>query len=280
MKDTITDFSKLALHTFTNKPWDLATCIQQYEKAGIPAMSLWRNLVDPAEGGIGLSEAVKMVKDSSLAIPALVRGGFFPGKSEADRQNAIDLNRQYVDEAQALGADMVVLVVGAIPGMPLSEARQQVQDGIAAVADHAAQAGVKLAIEPLHPMYAGDKSCINRMQEAREICEALQHASVGIAADVYHIWWDPNVEAELRLSAEQNTLFGFHICDWRLNTRHMLTDRGLMGDGCIDVKGFMDLVNSLGFDGYHEVEVFSDEYWAWDQNQYLDLILERYQGLL
>ncbi len=276
----MTDFSKLAIHTFTHKPWNLEDCIRHFENAGVPAMSLWRNLVDPAEGGIGLNEAVKRVKNSSLSIPALVRGGFFPGKTEDTRQEAIDLNRQYVDEAQALGADMVVLVVGAVPGMPLSEARKQVQDGIAAVADHAEQAGVQLAIEPLHPMYAGDKSCINRMQEAREICEALQHPMVGIAADVYHIWWDPEVENELRLSAEQNTLFGFHICDWRLNTRHMLRDRGLMGDGCIDVKGFMDLVESLGFQGYHEVEVFSEEYWGWDQNQYLNLILERYQALV
>jgi len=115
------------------------------------------------------------------------------------------------------------------------------------------------------------------MAEAREICESLQHASVGIAADVYHIWWDPDVEQELRIAAEQNTLFGFHICDWRLNTRHMLTDRGLMGDGCINVPHLRQLVESLGLEGYHEVEVFSEEYWAWDQEKYLDLILERYR---
>ncbi len=240
-------------------------------------MSVWRNLIDPEEGGIGLKEAAPMIRESGLKVPALVRGGFFPAESDSARQEAIDRNKVYLDEAREIGADMVVLVVGALPGQPLSESRRQVQDGIAALSDHAAQSGVKLAIEPLHPMYAGDKSCVNRMAEAREICEAVQSPWVGIAADVYHIWWDPDVEQELRLSAEQNTLFGFHICDWRLNTRHLLTDRGLMGDGCIDVRHFRQLVESLGFDGYHEVEVFSEEYWGWDQEKYLDLILERYR---
>jgi sugar phosphate isomerase/epimerase len=276
MKDTSPDFSRLAVHTFTNKPWSLAECITHYERKGIPAMSVWRNLIDPEQGGIGLSEAAKRIQDSALAVPALVRGGFFPGTTVEDRQQAIDANKSYIDEAQAIGADMVVLVVGAVPGMPLPEARRQVQEGIAAIAGHADQAGVRLAIEPLHPMYAGDKSCVNRMAEAREICEALQHPRVGIAADVYHIWWDPDVETELRLSAEQYTLFGFHICDWRINTRHLLTDRGLMGDGCIAVRHLRQLVESIGFKGYHEVEVFSEDYWAMDQHAYLDLIIDRY----
>ena len=268
-------FSKLAIHTFTNKPWNLAECIDNYTRAGLTGMSVWRNLIDPAEGGIGIDEAAKRIRDSGLTIPALVRGGFFPDPTREIREKAIDLNRGYIDEAAAIGADMVVLVVGAVPGMPLATARKHVQDGIAAIADHAASAGVRLAIEPLHPMYAADKSCVNRMAEAREICEALGHASVGIAADVYHIWWDPDVEAELERAAEQKTLFGFHICDWRVNTRHMLTDRGLMGDGCINVAHFRRLVHSLGFDGWHEVEVFSEEYWAKDQQEYLELILQR-----
>lgn len=271
------DFSRLAVHTFTNKPWSLAECIEHYSRAGVPAMSVWRNLIDPDEGGIGLIETAKRIQDSPLAVPALVRGGFFTGASPAQRQEAIDKNRGYIDEARLIGADMVVLVVGATPGLPLTEARIQVRDGVKALADHAAQAGVKLAIEPLHPMYAADKSCVNRMAEAREICEALRHPAVGIAADVYHIWWDPDVEDELRLAAEQNFLFGFHICDWRVNTRHLLTDRGLMGDGCIPVRHLRKLVESLGFEGYHEVEVFSQDYWEWDQITYLELILDRYR---
>ncbi len=275
MCSPIVDSSKVALHTFTNKPWNLAECISNYQRVGIKGMSVWRNLIDPAEGGIGIKEASKRILDSGLSIPALVRGGFFPAAGEADRQRAIDKNKGFLDEAAAIGAEMVVLVVGAVPGQSLEESRNQVKEGIGALLEHADTAGVNLAIEPLHPMYAADKSCVNRMAEAREICESLAHPRVGIAADVYHIWWDPDAEAELRLAAEQKTLFGFHICDWRVQTRHMLTDRGLMGDGCIDVSGFRRLVQSLGFTGFHEIEVFSEEYWAWDQQEYLDLILAR-----
>lgn len=278
MQSPAADLSRVAIHTFTNKPWNLAECIANYQRAGLGAFSVWRNLIDPAEGGIGLEEAAKRIKDSGMRVPALVRGGFFSGPEAAQRQRAVDLNKGYLEEAAAIGADMVVLVVGAVPGQPLAESRKQVCDGIAALVDQADSTGVNLAIEPLHPMYAADKSCVNRMAEAREICEALKHPRVGIAADVYHIWWDPDVEEELRLSAQQKTLFGFHICDWRVQTRHMLTDRGLMGDGCIDVAKFRRLVDSLGFAGYHEIEVFSEEYWGWDQTAYLDLILEREQN--
>ncbi len=271
------DFSRLAIHTFTNKPWNLAQCIANYQRVGVPAMSVWRNLIDPTEGGIGLKEAAPRIRESGLRIPALVRGGFFPAPGPEQRLAAIDRNRGYLDEAAEIGAEMVVLVVGALPGIPLSESRRMVRDGIAALLPYAAERRVKLAIEPLHPMYAGDKSCINRMAEARHICEELKSPWLGIAADVYHIWWDPDVDAELELAAAQGTLFGFHICDWRLNTRHLLTDRGLMGDGCIDIAHFRHLVTRLGFQGFHEVEVFSEDYWAMDQSAYLDLILERYQ---
>ncbi|MEM6855439.1 MAG: sugar phosphate isomerase/epimerase family protein [Planctomycetota bacterium] len=271
------NLSRCAVHTMTNKPWSLAECCEHYAAAGIGGISIWRNTVAPEEGGVGLDEAVKIVKASGLAVPAYVRGGFFPAFDGADRQKAIDHNKVMLDEAATLGADQVVLVVGAVPGMPLSEARKQTADGIAACLEHAEQAGVKLSIEPLHPMYASDKSCVNRMAEAREICEKLHSKWLGIAVDVYHVWWDPDLDREIELAGEQGTLFGFHVCDWRLETRHMLTDRGLMGDGCIDIAGIRAKVEAAGFDGFNEVEVFSEQYWAMDQDAYLELIVERYQ---
>ncbi|MEM9420817.1 MAG: sugar phosphate isomerase/epimerase family protein [Planctomycetota bacterium] len=261
----------------TNKPWTLAQCCERYAAAGIGGISIWRNTVAPEEGGVGLNEAVKVVKASGLAVPAYVRGGFFPAFSTDDRQAAIDHNKVMLDEAAAIGAEQVVLVVGAVPGMPLEEARKQTADGIASCLDHAEAVGVKLSIEPLHPMYAGDKSCVNRMAEAREICEQLQSKWLGIAVDVYHVWWDPDLDREIELAGEQRTLFGFHVCDWRLETRHMLTDRGLMGDGCIDIAGIRAKVEAAGFAGFNEVEVFSEHYWAMDQSDYLNLILSRYQ---
>ena len=264
-----------AIHTFTNKPWTLQQCCDAYAREGFAGVSVWRNVVAPEEGGVGLDEAAKIVKGSGLQVPAYVRGGFFPAGDPEKRQAAIDHNKVLLDEAQALGADQVVLVVGAVPGMPLAEARKHVQDGIAACLPHAQATGVKLSIEPLHPMYAGDKSCINRMAEAREICEALQSKMLGIALDVYHVWWDPDLEIEIRLAGEQGTLLGYHICDWRLETRHMLTDRGLMGDGCIDIAGITQMVRATGFNGLAEVEVFSEQYWAMDQDDYLKLIKTR-----
>lgn len=272
------DLSTCAIHTMTHKPWSLAECCEHFAEAGVGGISVWRNTVAPEEGGVGLDKAVKIIKASGLAVLAYVRGGFFPAVDAADRQKAIDHNKTMLDEAAALGADQVVLVVGAVPGMPLSEARKQVADGIAACLEHAASVNVKLSIEPLHPMYAGDKSCINRMAEARQVCEQLQHPMLGIACDVYHVWWDPDLDREIELAGQQGTLFGFHVCDWRLNTRHMLTDRGLMGDGCIDIAGIRAKVEAAGFTGFNEVEVFSEAYWATDQAEYLKLVIERYRS--
>ena len=256
----------------TNKPWSLAQCIDGYAQAGIYGISVWRNVLEAT----GAKHAGRMLRDAGMKVPALVRGGFFPARDAGARQAAVDANRACVDEAREIGAGMVVLVVGAVPGVPMDDARGQVADGIAAVLPHAEAAGVKLAIEPLHPMYAADRSCINRMAEARKVCERLRHPMLGIAADVYHVWWDPDLEAEIKLAGEQKTLFGFHVCDWRVETRHPLNDRGLMGDGCIDIPRIRGWVERAGFTGFNEVEVFSDHYWAMDQSEYLSKIRDAY----
>lgn len=256
----------------THKPWDLATCVHKFAEAGLGGISIWRNVVAPEEGGCGLDEAVRVVKASGLKVPAYVRGGFFPAGDPEARQQAIDHNKTMLDEAAALGADQVVLVVGAVPGMPLPEARKHVADGIAACLGHAQAVGVKLSIEPLHPMYAADKSCINRLAEARELCERIQNPMLGVAVDVYHVWWDPCLEQEIQKLGKANAIFGFHVCDWRVDTRHLLTDRGLMGEGCIDIKGIRRTVESAGFAGLNEVEVFSEAHWAKDQDVYLQSV--------
>lgn len=264
----LTDLSRVAVHTMTNKPWSLAQCCDNYASAGFGGVSVWRNVIEP----IGIREAARIVKDSGLKVPALVRGGFFVSAEPQKRQAAIDTNKTCLDEAAALGADMVVLVVGAEPGTPLDTARQQVADGIAACLDHAQSANVRLAIEPLHPMYAADKSCINRIAEARQVCEQLNHPSVAVAVDVYHVWWDPDLEQEIERLGQGGHLAAFHVCDWRVDTRHLLTDRGLMGDGCINIPAIRAMVEKAGFTGLNEVEIFSEEHWAADQNTYLDRI--------
>ena len=161
--------------------------------------------------------------------------------------------------------------------MPLAEARKQVAAGIAECLPHAESVGVKLSIEPLHPMYAADKSCINRMAEARALCDELAHPMLGIAVDVYHVWWDPELAHEIQLAGQQNRLFGFHVCDWRVETRHLLTDRELMGEGCIDIRAIRGLMEQADFNGYHEVEIFSQAHWDQEQEDYLKRIAESYQ---
>jgi sugar phosphate isomerase/epimerase len=262
------DLSRCAIHTITNKPWSLAQCIAAYQKAGITGISVWRHALD----GIGVAAAGKMLRDGGMRVPALVRGGFFTSPG------ALDDNRLCIDWARQIGAEMVVLVVGATPGIPLEEARKRVADGIAAVLPHAQAAGVKLAIEPLHPMYAADRSCINRLAEARQICEQLRHPMLGIAVDVYHVWWDPDLQTEIALAGRQKTLFGFHVCDWRVQTRHLLNDRGLMGQGCIDLRRIRGWIEAAGFNGWIEVEIFSEEFWAMDQNRYVEMIRQAYLG--
>ena len=256
----------------TNKPWSLAECCEHYAAAGVGGISVWRNVIEP----IGIAEAARLVRASGLKVPALVRGGFFPAISEDVRSQAEYENKKCVDEAAAIGAEMVVLVVGAIVGMPLKEAREQVVAGIEKLLPYAEANDVKLAIEPLHPMYAADRSCINRMAEARRVCEQLHSKHLGIACDVYHVWWDPDLEQEIKLAGEQGTLFGFHVCDWRPNTRDLLNDRGLMGEGAIDIKTIRSWVEATGFRGLNEVEIFSTERWAGDQKVYLKQITDAY----
>jgi sugar phosphate isomerase/epimerase len=267
------DLSRCAIHTQTNKPWSLAQCIAGYSAIGVNAISVWRHVLEP----MGAREAGRMLGDAGMHVPALVRGGFFPAADVKGRQAAIDMNRICIDEAREIGAEMVVLVVGAVPGMALEEGRKQVAEGIALILDHAQGSNVKLAIEPLHPMYAADKSCINRMAEARAVCEGIRHPLLGIAVDVYHVWWDPDLREEIEWAGRSGKLFGFHVCDWRVDTRHMLTDRGLMGDGCIDIRTIRDWVEQAGFGGYNEVEVFSEQYWAMDQQAYLRKIVDAYR---
>lgn len=217
-----------------------------------------------------------MLRDCNLEIVSLCRGGFFPHISNSARQEAIDDNLRAIDEAKVLGAPLIVLVCGAAPGQSLAESRKQIRDGIAAVLPHAKGAGVKLAIEPLHPMYADIRSAINTLGQANDMAEELNSPWLGIAADVYHLWWDPNLEQEIKRCGQKGNLSAFHICDWKTPTLDMLNDRGLMGEGCINIKEIRNWVEAAGFNGFNEVEIFSNLYWQEDQGLFLKKITEAY----
>jgi len=242
----------------TRQVWGFAEAVDGCLRAGITAISPWRDQI----AAIGLAEAARIVKANGLRVTGVCRGGMFPAETPAGRQANIADNLRAIDEAAALNADCLVLVVGGLPGASrdIAGARGMVADGIAAMLPHADAAGVKLAIEPLHPMYAADRACVNTIDQALDLCEALG-ANVGVAIDVYHVWWDPTLAAAIARAGRLERIFAHHICDWLVPTSDMLLDRGMMGDGVIDLRGIRGMIEKAGYSGPQEVEIFSAENW-------------------
>ena len=257
----------------TRQVWGFAEAVDGCLRAGITAISPWRDQI----AAIGLDEAARIVKANALQVTGVCRGGMFPAETAAGRQANIDDNLRAIDEAAALNADCLVLVVGGLPGSSkdLPGARQMVTDGIAAMLPHARASGVKIAIEPLHPMYAADRACVNTIDQALDICETLGE-TVGVAVDVYHVWWDPRLEQAIARAGRMKRIFAHHICDWLVPTRDMLLDRGMMGDGVIDLPSIRKMVEDAGFYGPQEVEIFSqDNWWKRPGDEVLAVIKER-----
>ena len=267
--------NNLCVHTITTKPWDFATACKAYGKAGVKGISIWQDAI----AGIAPQEVQRIVADNGLEVVSYVRGGFFPATDASKRQAAIDHNYRLLEESEAIGAPLLVLVCGADPAQSLETSRQQIQAGIEACIPQAEASGVKLAIEPLHPMYAGARSAINTLGQANDLAEAISSPWVGIAVDVYHLWWDPNLEAEIARCGANGNLLAYHICDWKVPTLDMLNDRGLMGEGCINIRQISEWVQAAGFRGYEEVEIFSHHYWQMDQQVWLNQIVAAYQAL-
>ena len=228
------------------------TCVRN----GIGVIAPWRDHVTST----GVGEAARMIADNGLKVSGYCRGGLFPAADAAGRRAAIDDNKRMIDEAAAIGADCLVLIGGGLPAgsRDLAGAHQMFADGVAAVLPHARAAGVPLAIEALHPMYAADRGCISTLGHALDLCDQLGDG-VGVAVDVYHVWWDPDLPDQIARAGRR--ILAHHICDWLVPTRDFLTDRGMMGDGVIDLKAIRRMVEAAGFDGPQEVEIFSAENW-------------------
>ena len=257
----------------TREVWGFKDAVDGCLRAGITAISPWRDQV----AAIGLNEAARIVAANNLRVTGLCRGGMFPAETTAGRQANIDDNLRAIDEAAALNADCLVLVVGGLPGSSkdIVGARHMVTDGIAAMLPHAQASGVKIAIEPLHPMYAADRACVNTIDQALDICELLG-PNVGVAVDVYHVWWDPYLAAAIARAGRLNRIFAHHICDWLVPTTDMLLDRGMMGDGVIDLKAIRAMIEAAGYSGPQEVEIFSkNNWWKRPGDEVLAVIKER-----
>lgn len=264
---------RLCIHTITTKPWDFATACKAYATAGIKGISIWQDAI----ASLSVQETRQILQDSDLEVVSYVRGGFFANASASERTKAIDHNKQMLDEAAEIDAPSLVLVCGADPSQSLETSRDQIRAGIESILPHAESTGVKLSIEPLHPMYAGARSAINSLADANKMAEAINSPWVGIAIDVYHVWWEPNLQEEIARCGRNDNLFAYHICDWKVPTEDLLLDRGLMGEGCINIKQITQWVKEAGFQGYEEVEIFSTKYWDMDQQTWLNMIIQAYE---
>ena len=278
------DAGLLSLNTATvRKQWPLPQIIDGCVRHDIRGISPWRDQVAAA----GLKESAQRIRDSGLTVTGYCRGGMFPAIDREARRAAHDDNRRAIDEALTLGAPCLVLVVGGLPqdrdgvirSKDLAGAREMVRDGIGDLLDYARGAGMPLAIEPLHPMYAADRACVNTMAHANDLCDELG-AGLGIAVDVYHVWWDPNLKREIERAAGStpSRLLAYHICDWLVPTTDLLTDRGMMGDGVIDLKLIRSWMDACDYRGFHEVEIFSaNNWWKRDPDEVLAVCRVRHQ---
>lgn len=292
MRDFSQDHRWLSINTATVRKQHgaevpLSRIIDQCAERGIRAISPWRDQV----AAVGLDKIARQLKALGMELSGYCRGGFFPAPDAAGLRAALDDNRRAIDEARTLNAPCLVLVVGALPGAlqgkaaykDISRARGEVRDGIAASLEYAREVGMPLAIEPLHPMQAADRACVNTLEQALDLCDALDPQGtgmLGVALDVYHCWWDPKLEQQIARAGQQR-LLAYHVCDWLTPTRDLLSDRGMMGDGVIELRKLRGWVEQAGYAGYSEVEIFSElDWWKRSGDEVLDTCIARHRNVV
>ena len=292
MRDFTQDHQWLSINTATvrkssGQDWPLDLIIDECARRDIRAISPWRDQV----AAVGLEKVAKQLRNTGIGLSGYCRGGFFPAAEAAGRQAALLDNRRAIDEAKTLNAPCLVLVVGSLPGAltgkpeytDISRARAEVHDGIAASLEYARSVGMPLAIEPLHPMQAAERACVNTMEHALDICDALdpeRSGALGVAVDAYHVWWDPKLADQIA-RAGQSRLLAWHVCDWLTPTRDLLNDRGMMGDGVIALRKIRSQMEAAGFSGFAEVEIFSTlDWWQRPGTEVLDTCIARHSTMV
>jgi sugar phosphate isomerase/epimerase len=284
VRDFGADHRWLSINTATVRQqhgmdWPLPQILDACAARGIRAVSPWRDQVQAA----GLAATARQLRTLGLELSGYCRGGMFTSEGWRDD------NRRALDEACELRSPCLVLVVGGLPGAlagraqhkDIAGARERVTEGIAALLDEARERGMPLAIEPLHPMYAADRACINTLAQALDVCDQLdpqRTGALGVALDVYHVWWDPQLDVQIARAGRER-LLAFHVCDWLTPTTDLLNDRGMMGDGVIDIPRMRSLVEGQGYAGYSEVEIFSAaNWWQRDGGEVLDTCIARHRS--
>jgi sugar phosphate isomerase/epimerase len=265
------DKARLSLNQITTARWSVSEAVEGCMRHGVQSIGLWRHKIEEA----GLAASVRAVSHAGLHVSSVCRGGMFPAPTEAERRKNIEDNFRAADEAAALRADSLVMVVGGCPGVPLADARQMVTDGVAELVPYARERGVRIGLEPLHPMFAADRSVLVTIDQALELARAYDADEVGVILDTFHIWWDPRVEELIARAAGR--VFGLHVSDWLVPLPDVLLGRGLMGDGVIDNRRLRQLVERAGYDRPIEVEIFNRVLWDSDPDTVLAQVIERFE---
>jgi sugar phosphate isomerase/epimerase len=262
----------LSLNTVTVRDrWGLAECIEGCARHGIPGISPWRDKLHE----MGVAKAARRIRDAGLGVSGLCRGGMFPAADAAGLRAAIDDNRRAIAEAHELQAACLVMVCGGLPpgSKDLPGAREMVRDGLHEIMAEARAAGVTIALEPLHPMTCADRSVLSTLAQALDLCDELGEGS-GVAVDVYHVWWDPDLERQMARAGKR--IAAFHVCDWLVPTTDLVLDRGMPGEGVIDIPRIRAMAEASGYRGFVEVEILSKRWWAGDPDAVLDEMKRRH----
>ncbi|NYD21439.1 sugar phosphate isomerase/epimerase family protein [Kineococcus aurantiacus] len=260
------DTARLSLNQITLNTLGLPEVVEICERHGIGSLAVWRDKV----AAVGLDRAAALVRSAGLHVSSVCRGGMFTDPTVDVREE----NRRAVEEAAALGADCLVLVCGPLLDHDLAAARGRVHDGIADLLPHARAAGVRLAVEPLHPMMISRRSVVNTLAQALDLSDALD-GEVGVVVDAYHVWWDPELDAQVARAGRR--VLGYHVSDWLPGTADLLLDRGMMGDGLIDLPRVSRLVADAGYTGPVEVEILSTRWWAEDPDDVTRTLRKRFE---
>ncbi len=266
---------RLSLNTMTTKGWTLREAVEATAAAGLPAIGVWRDRVAEA----GVDEAAKIVRDNGLRVSTLCRGGFLTGLD--DPGAILDDNRRAIDEAAALGTHELVMVVGGLVGRDLVGARARVAERLADLVPYAVERDVRLALEPLHPVFCAERAVISTLGQALDLATPFPAHAVGVVIDTFHVWWDPGLAESVARAGAAGRISSYQICDWLVPmAADPLVSRGMMGDGVIDFAAITALVDQAGYRGDIEVEIFNETVWATDGVAVLETMKERYRDLV
>lgn len=267
--------ARFSINQMTVRQLTLPELTEACTRLGVPGVGLWREPVRR----YGVEAAARLVRDAGLAVTTLCRGGFLTATEPAARERALDDNRAALDEAAALGTDTLVLVSGGLPpgSRDLPGARERVAEGIGVLAPYARERGVRLAIEPLHPMFAADRCAVSTLGQALDIAERFPAEEVGVVVDSYHVWWDDRAPLDVARAGAGGRIHAFQLADWVTPLpAGVLNGRGQLGDGAIDLRAWRERVDAAGYSGPVEVELFNEGLWARDGVEVLAETATRY----